>query len=544
MTTYLSNQFDQFDVAILGSGFAGAILGAILARQGLKVLILDADSHPRFAVGESTITHTSLMLGYMAERFSVPEFKSLTSPPRIREHVTHSCGIKRAFGFIYHRDGEEPDMAEARQASLSDHLRPNENHLFRQDVDVYLLYACIRYGAEVRQKRRVSNVHIDEQGVRLDTEAGESFHARYVVDASGYRSPLARKFNLRETPTRLKTHSRTVFTHMIDVPPFDDCIAPARAGGQPLSELDISWFESTLHHVFDGGWMWVIPFNNMPGATNPLCSVGVCVDSRRFPKPAIPPEQEFKQFVSRYPAVARQFEKAKAAREWVSTDRLQYSSSQTVGYRFCLMAHAAGFIDALFSRGLANTVDVVNAIADPLLQALADDDFAEERFERVERLQQRLLDYNDVLVNNSYIAFANYHLWDAWLRTWILSAATDEVRIAGALKRYSLSGDPSVIRDSDILEFDNSEFKAARQFFRTAGPVLEAVEAGNLSTEGAISRIYTLMNQTDFKLPAFEKLADSFIWAVRNTTMRDLGVSIGVYRRWESERFVNLREGG
>jgi len=52
-------QNERFDVAILGVGMAGGVLGAVLARHGVRVLLIDADTHPRFAVWESTIPYTS-----------------------------------------------------------------------------------------------------------------------------------------------------------------------------------------------------------------------------------------------------------------------------------------------------------------------------------------------------------------------------------------------------------------------------------------------------------------------------------------------------
>jgi FADH2 O2-dependent halogenase len=93
-------------------------------------------------------------------------------------------------------------------------------------------------------------------------------------------------------------------------------------------------------HLFDGGWMWVIPFNNHPSSTNQLCSVGLNMDPRRHPKPDLPPEQEFRAFIRSFPAMAQQFEKAIAIREWVSSDRLQFSSTRAVGDRYCLIPHA------------------------------------------------------------------------------------------------------------------------------------------------------------------------------------------------------------
>ncbi len=98
--------------------------------------------------------------------------------------------------------------------------------------------------------------------------------------------------------------------------------------------------------MIDRGWFWVIPFDNLKGSLNPVVSVGLQMDERTYPKPAdLTPDQEFRMFLDRYPAVKRQFVGAKRVREWVSSDRLQYSSRQSIGPRWCLMSHAAGFLD-------------------------------------------------------------------------------------------------------------------------------------------------------------------------------------------------------
>ncbi len=48
-----------YDVIILGSGIAGSVTGAILAKHGARVLLVDATTHPRFAVGESMTPSSS-----------------------------------------------------------------------------------------------------------------------------------------------------------------------------------------------------------------------------------------------------------------------------------------------------------------------------------------------------------------------------------------------------------------------------------------------------------------------------------------------------
>src|SRR6185503_15162174 len=77
----------RHDVAILGTGMSGTILGAILASQGADVVMLDSQPHPRFAVGESTIPHTSLLLSILAERYGVPEIDYLAYPDRIARRI-------------------------------------------------------------------------------------------------------------------------------------------------------------------------------------------------------------------------------------------------------------------------------------------------------------------------------------------------------------------------------------------------------------------------------------------------------------------------
>jgi flavin-dependent dehydrogenase len=87
---------DQFDVAILGAGFEGGMLGTILAHSGAKVVIIDAGTHPRFALGESTVRHTFRMIKIMAERFGVPEFKSeFYSAELLHKHVSSQFGVKK-----------------------------------------------------------------------------------------------------------------------------------------------------------------------------------------------------------------------------------------------------------------------------------------------------------------------------------------------------------------------------------------------------------------------------------------------------------------
>ncbi|MGA2594980.1 MAG: FAD-dependent monooxygenase, partial [Bryobacteraceae bacterium] len=270
---------EQFDVAILGAGFEGSMLGIILACNGAKVVIVDAGTHPRFALGESTVRHTFRMIKIMAERFGVPEFKTeFNSGELIHKHVSSGFGVKTNFGFMIHHEGQHQRPEEATQLVIPPYREGYEAHLFRQDTDQYLTYTAIHHGATVKYMTRVKEVETDKQGVTLKTDKGETIRARFIADASGGGHVLSRMWNLRDDPIRCKTNTRCLFTHMIDVKPYDDLKLPYGVPRAPRR-----WYQGTCHHLFDGGWVWVIPFDNREGSTNKCVSVGLSFDIRKFP---------------------------------------------------------------------------------------------------------------------------------------------------------------------------------------------------------------------------------------------------------------------
>lgn len=477
-----NNQVRKYDVVIIGTGIGGTTLGAILARHGLRVAMIDSGTHPRFAVGESTIATTTLTLELMAMRFDVPELKHITSIAEVSENVMPSCGVKRNFGFVYHREHTEQNPQEVNQA-----LVVNEVHYFRQDIDAYMLHVAIRYGCDAYQNTVVDDIRIDAGGVTVTTRGGLTFEADFVADGAGYRSVLADKLGLRETPCRAKTHARGLFTHMIDVKPFDACREVPKALQQP-----VPWHQGTLHHLFDGGWMWVIPFNNTPESKNPLVSVGLMLDPRKHPKPDVRPEQEFADFIAKHPDMARQFADARAVREWVSSGRIQYSASACTGDRFCLLSHATGFIDPLFSRGLFNTMQTTNALAGLLIEAAKDRDFSKARFAPVEKLQQGLIDFNDRLVNCSYLSWGHYPLWNAWFRLWLLTGNYGQLHLQRVMMKYRQTGNSASATLEPIM-----------RLFEAAAVCVERYGAGELSGEAAERAIYALLEENAALLPPF-----------------------------------------
>jgi tetracycline 7-halogenase / FADH2 O2-dependent halogenase len=486
------------DVVIVGSGLAGTMIATCLARNGIDVLVLDAGKHPRFAIGESTIPYTSMLMRLVSERYGVPEIKYLATFEGIQENVTSNCGIKRSFGFLYHSPGQKQDPGQCNQFPIP-RSTYSENHFYRQDVDRWMLGVAARYGVRIREKVLISDVDVDDSKVTVSTAQGEQFTGKYLVDASGFRSVLAQKLDLRETPTRLRTHSRSLFTHMVGVAPFEETVSPRGVHKNPSP-----WSQGTLHHLFPGGWMWVIPFDNHARATNPVCSVGINFDPRMHPKPEGTPADEFASFLDRFPDVRPQFAEARPIRDWVQTGRLQYSSKQTVGARWVLTSHAAGFIDALFSRGLQNTMEIVNSLVAEIIDAVRDDEFAIERFEYIQTIEQGLLDFNDELVSNAYTSFSNWNLWDAWYRVWAVGQILANFEVNRAYGKFLQDRDvDALVRWSRHAWGTFPEYAPAKELLKTVSEWTQEVQAGQLSADVAADKIFDLLGRADFIPPAF-----------------------------------------
>ena len=487
----------SYDVAILGSGIGGSMLACILAKHGLSTLLIEELTHPRFAIGESLIPETGVRLRILAEKHGIPEIGWLGSFHALRDNVSSACGVKRSFAFLYHREGEKHRSEETNQLpTLTPPFGP-DSHLFRQDTDAYLASMAVKYGAHFRQQVKVTNVEFDSDEVRINTASGEQIRASFLIDGGGMRSHVSTQLNLRDEQPRFRTDTRAIYNHFMNVPPADLLLEGKKVTPSPLGH-------GTMHHIFDGGWIWIIPFNNHRDSTNPLTSVGMMLDRRKYQNPQGAPEDEFRSMIARFPTIQKHFAGAKAVRPWVGSGRIQYSQKTLLAHRVIQLPHAACFVDPLFSSGLSVLTVAIDLMAEALLDAFQQNEFSIDRFRRIDEVVNTGFDHYDTIVSRSFDAFASYDLWNAWNRNWVMGNFLGTFGPLANLVRYLGSGDREFLdvttRPGNIGVL-SSHLPEVRAAIMASSDDIGAAIDGTITHQEANKRIFKRLGSLEFLPP-------------------------------------------
>ena len=491
---------NQYDVIIAGAGMNGTILGSVLAKNGLQVLLTEAHEHPRFALGEALLPQSAMWAFILGEYYDLPEIAHLSHTDRIVENVTQECGLKKSIGFAYHQKHEPLNPQNCHQL-IPPHLPfYQESHLMRSEVDHYLLKVAMNYGCDYVDHTQVQGCTTTESGVTLETSTG-TYAGQYLVDASGRNSPLAGKFNQRTESCSLETNSRAIFAHVENLTPFDDFISDQDHPNQ--SKL---LHEGTLHHVFDGGWLWVIPFNNFDRSTSTQASLGLVLDAKKYPKDdSISPKDEFWQILSAFPTIKESLSSLPKTQAFRRTDRLQYNASQSVRHRYFATSNTHGFVDPLYSNGVINSLESVFIGAELLLKAFAnggrDEDFAPAHFQPLETLHHTQIQQADQMISNAYRAMGSFETWSAWTQYWLGQVLFHDLWLQRACFRYFSSG-----QKTDFMHFHQESrpgtsapfYSSKSQLLTQLTMILKAFEANEVSQEFAARKMLSCLSEANW----------------------------------------------
>ncbi|MEZ4458093.1 MAG: hypothetical protein R2882_16335, partial [Gemmatimonadales bacterium] len=239
-----------------------------------------------------------------------------------------------------------------------------------------------------------------------------AFDVANLIDASGPGGFLARALPIAGDHSRLETTSGILFGHFADVPPF--------AASEPEDPYPADW--AAVHHVVDEGWLYSLRFDDgvvSAGALlRPDAAAALLGDG---------PEAGWRRLLGRYPSLAAQFAGARPVRPLVWQSEVQHRLAQAAGNRWAILPHAFGFVDPLFSTGMAWTLLGVERIAAAFEQSGAEPLSPGWR-ERYDGTLKGELDRIDRLVAGAYRAMGDFRRFAAHTMLYFATVSFAEVR--------------------------------------------------------------------------------------------------------------------
>ena len=340
----------KYDVAIIGSGFAGSILAWILAKRGRRVALIDSIQHPRFAIGESSTPIADMLLRHLGEKHSISQLVDLaTYGTWQRRQSGIACGKKRGFSYYRHRPNEPFADCDRHSNSLlvaaspSDEL--SDTHWYRTETDQYFFNSAIDQGAADLSGHHVTQVTLGDAN-QVSFSNQPAIHCDYLIDASGSSCVTGRLLGAADRTGELRTNTHSIFAHYRDVASWS---AIHGSDDDPFDGDD-----AAQHHLMVDGWLWMLRFNN--GITSVGLTTGI--DSRfNFP-------------FTDYPSIAKMFDAASIvgpSDTLITTGRLQRFFEPVLSRRCWMLPTAAVTIDPLHSTGIAHALAGVDRSVDLIL---------------------------------------------------------------------------------------------------------------------------------------------------------------------------------
>ncbi|MEM1319724.1 MAG: NAD(P)/FAD-dependent oxidoreductase [Bacteroidota bacterium] len=313
-----------YDVVVIGGGPAGSSVASVLAKAGHQVLVLEKQKFPREHVGESLLPFCYQIfeeLGVLEEM----KTRFLRKPG-----VTFSNTDGSHFSnWCFHHVIDDPS-----QLSF---------HVHRATFDDLLLKNSRRHGAEVMEETKVLKVDFGEEEtvVRAVGPSGENMDitARYVIDASGQATVLAKQLGCKKPFDRLER--RVALSNHWENAKLDPSL---KTGNIKIVHLE-------GEHK---GWFWLIPI------TENRLSIGLAVDMAflKAQKKQLSEQHKdwqtafYLQVIQSSPAVASIIEGANMLHGLNVNGDFSYYTEHKYNERYATVGDASAFLDPIFSSGI------------------------------------------------------------------------------------------------------------------------------------------------------------------------------------------------
>jgi flavin-dependent dehydrogenase len=342
----------HFDIVVIGAGPAGSTAAALLAEQGLRVLVLEREKFPRYHIGESLLPFTCFPLKRLGllDEMRRSEF--------VKKHsVQFVSSSGKASQPFYFASRYRPDVAQTWQ-------------VLRSEFDQMLMENARGRGAEILEETPVRELIRAEGhfvGVKAESKTGQvlEFRAPMTLDCSG-REALA--------PTRLGWRVREPKLNKVAVWTYyrGALRDPGQDGGA-----------TTVAYVPEKGWFWYIPQHR------DMVSVGVVAEGKYLTRGGLrEPREIFLRELDQNAWIREHLACGSQAGPFYLTSEFSWRARYCAADGLLLAGDSFGFLDPVFSSGVMLALKSGALAADSIKAAFDAQDFSAERFAEYGRVMR------------------------------------------------------------------------------------------------------------------------------------------------------------
>lgn len=324
----------DYDVLVIGAGPAGSSAATRTAAAGLRTIIFEKETFPRFRIGESLLPNGNALL------------RETGVWPKIE-----AAGFIPKYGASFHL----ADGSADKEVIFAKGLIPGLDSTYqvgRARFDALLADHARETGAQVHTGITVLGVAPENDGHRVtlsSAQGGETtVTARWVIDAGGrelcFPHTLKRDLDPPRFPKRLAIYSH--FRHVAR--------ATGPAGGH------------TLVVRLRDGWFWFIPIDAEHTSVGLVTTSAALRESRR------PPADYFAEAVAGSVKLRELMAGAEPVMDFHVTADYSYFRRELAGDRFVLIGDAGGFFDPIFSSGVYMACYTAKLAAELIVRAHAE----------------------------------------------------------------------------------------------------------------------------------------------------------------------------
>lgn len=354
MTNTLNSKPEFYDVVICGGGLAGLTLARQLrmANTRIRILVLEKNKFPAkeaaFKVGESSVEIAGF---YFREILRLGDY--------FKNEQLVKCGLR----YFFKNGGT--DFASYPEIGVSEYASLDSYQMDRGKLENDLCTMNRIDDISIIDGASVIDIQLNKESAhgvifKCDDQDEAVVNCKWVVDASGRRSIIQKKLNLR---TAVDSKCSAVWFRVKGRLDISDFVPEENREWHRRVPYKMRYY-STNHLMGNGYWIWLIPL------VNNNTSVGIVIDGKMHSYADMNTLPKAKEWIRKeYPIVADRVEEYEVM-DFLGLRNYSYSSKQIYSEdRWACTGEAGVFPDPFYSPG-SNLIGLSNSI---ITQLISDD---------------------------------------------------------------------------------------------------------------------------------------------------------------------------